>query len=161
MSNDFPSPDELRRDHKKWERLLSGSHRRTFSEWRQDRAERRRRQRRTVSERRQDRAERRRRREEDEREARETEAKLYRLALKEVDAHAESLRGAAYFRRDYAHRTRRELAPHVANVYRARGYAAKIQRAYDDSGYGQGTDGWITDNLPDISETDLVVWVTF
>ena len=145
MSSDFPSPDEQRRAYEEFRRAIRPQ-RRTFSEWRQDRAEYRERLRRS--------------REKSESEARENAREWQRLALAEVDGRAESLRSAALSRR-YNHRTRKELAPYVANVYRARGYTAKTQPAYDDSNYSVGQDGWITDNVDDISETDLVVWVTW
>jgi uncharacterized Zn finger protein (UPF0148 family) len=111
MSSDFPSPDELRRAYEE-SRMASRPQRRTFSEWRQDRAEYRERLRRL--------------REQSAREARETARERQRLALAQVDARAESLRSAARSRR-YEHRTSMELASYVANVYRARGYTARIQ----------------------------------
>lgn len=81
--------------------------------------------------------------------------------LGELDCHASSTSTLQTSRRPRLAVGDRRVPVLASYVYRARGYTAKIKSAYDDSHYSVGQDGWITDSLPDISETDLVVWVTW
>jgi len=141
----FPSPDELNR-RRKLSKKAGRRRRRTFWKWLADRRAYRARQKEIRSR--------------IAREARASAIERWWLAVAEVDACAEALRLASNDRR-YMHRTSKDLAQAVANVYSSRGYTARIRLAYDSSNYSIGQDGWITDSEPSSSKTDLVVEVTW